>query len=113
MGTIVEDARSAGFSDDEISNWVSGQKENWQKAGFNDQEIGSYLTGLKNPGTIPTPFLGRFNSENLPPEAPPNHFLTIPNRVGEAFIEGATSQGNPVVTPSDAISTEDTLALRK
>jgi hypothetical protein len=60
MGAL-DDARQAGFSEDEIGQWANGQRDTWREAGFTDQEIDSQITGLKNPRQIPPSFLQRFS----------------------------------------------------
>lgn len=61
--TVIDDARTAGFSEDEIADWSNGQRDSWREAGFSDQEIDQQLTGLKNPRQIPQPLVDRvFNT---------------------------------------------------
>src|SRR5262245_20129094 len=60
MGAI-DDARQAGFSEDEIGAWGNSQRDDWRAAGFTDQEIDQQLTGLKNPRQIPPSLLARFD----------------------------------------------------
>src|SRR5438105_3358415 len=62
MAGMVDQAREAGFSDDEISGWASGQIPTWKQAGFSDNEIGSFMTGLKRPGSVPPPLIDRLKS---------------------------------------------------
>lgn len=63
--SVIDDARQAGFSDDEIAQWANTQRDDWRAAGFSDQEIDSAVTGLKDPKTIPPAFLSRFGISGI------------------------------------------------
>lgn len=60
QSSVLDDARQAGFSDDEITQWGNSQRDTWREAGFSDQEIDTSITGMKNPRAIPPSFLSRF-----------------------------------------------------
>src|ERR1035437_5315209 len=60
--TLVDDMRSAGFSDDTIGSWANEQRPAMKQAGFDDATIEGYFSGLKDPASIPRPFLSRFKS---------------------------------------------------
>jgi hypothetical protein len=61
----LDDARQAGFSEDEIGQWANSQRDTWREAGFTDQEIDTQITGLKNPRQIPPSFLSRFGVSGI------------------------------------------------
>jgi len=62
MATLVDDMRSAGFDDATIGSWANEQRPAMKQAGFDDATIESYFSGLKNPASIPRPFMSRFKS---------------------------------------------------
>jgi hypothetical protein len=62
MPTIVDDMRSAGFDDATIGSWANEQRPAMKQAGFDDATIEGYFSGLKDPASIPRPFMGRFKS---------------------------------------------------
>lgn len=57
--TVFDDARQAGFSDEEISDWVNSHREDAHAAGFTDQEIDREFTGMKNPRQVPPNLMAR------------------------------------------------------
>lgn len=112
MGSLIEDARQAGFNDDEISQWATAQRDTWKQAGFNDEEIGSYLTGMKQPGQIPQPLLKRFGFGGTvfggaQTGGPINDSGT---RLGSAMAEGAKAgfgEAHVGITPEDTSKLQD------
>src|SRR6266704_135388 len=55
----VQDLQAAGFSDDEVRNWATQQRNTLQGAGFSDKEIDDHLTGIKLPEKLPKSFIDR------------------------------------------------------
>ena len=57
--SAVDDLRSAGFSEQEISDWGNSRRQDMESAGFSPQEVDEYLTGMKRPNAIPDPLINR------------------------------------------------------
>ena len=55
MPSIIDQAKEAGFSDQEIGSWATGFREQARAAGFNDAEISGYLGGTVVPPQQPPP----------------------------------------------------------
>jgi len=59
MASPVDTLKAAGFDDDEIGAWSTGQRTTLSAAGFDDDEIDAYLGGPKRP--VPQSFLDRMS----------------------------------------------------
>lgn len=57
--SAVDDLRTAGFSEQEISDWGNQRRMDMESAGFSPQEVDQYLTGMKRPNAIPEPLINR------------------------------------------------------
>lgn len=53
--------RTAGFSDDEISSYLTGQRNELRGAGFNDNEIDQYFGAPQTPAAVPDAMATRFD----------------------------------------------------
>jgi hypothetical protein len=100
MASPIDELRSAGFSDQEIGDWVQERTKALKEGGFPDNEIDAYFTGgpvVKD--TLPTGFLGRlFKGQRLTqrPEALENFGAEIVTRKNERMqsaVENAWKEG--------------------
>ncbi len=59
MASPIDTLKAAGFPQEEVDQWMTGQRTAFTAAGFNDDEIDAYLGGPKKP--VPQSFLDRLS----------------------------------------------------
>ena len=62
MVDLVSTYKDAGFSDQEISEHLSGLRQNYQQAGFSDEEIDQHFGIPRTPQNVPPPLLDRIEA---------------------------------------------------
>jgi hypothetical protein len=64
MPTRIELLKQAGFSDGEIGDWATGERQRMQKAGFTDGEIDDEFGVTRPPKEVPAAFVERLKQGN-------------------------------------------------
>jgi hypothetical protein len=89
---VVGSLSDAGFSNEEIGDYMTGQRQKLQAAGFNDDEIDTHFGIPKTPQDVPKPLIDRFaNGTNIG---------KIFQAVGQGAVKGF---GEEPVGPNDKL----------
>src|SRR5947209_8508352 len=86
--TTFDDARQAGFSEEEIGQYVNENRDQWRSSGFSDKEIDQEFTGLKEPRQIPQPFLDRMGADPATGATHMGEALSLAGFVGKELVKG-------------------------
>jgi hypothetical protein len=86
----IQDYRNLGFSEEQIGQWASEERQKYSTLGFTTKQIDDHLTGIELPDKPPKPFLDRITEPGQRPTSPTaegEEEANFGERLGRAMAE--------------------------